>query len=365
MGVETKSVPIRGHLHALTGIRAVAASVVIVFHLMPDLLTLWPGLSFLTPWMELGYLGVDLFFVLSGFILAWNYAAAFETFPSPSEYATFLSLRLARIYPVHLAVLVAMAPVGAYYYATRDAPPAGMTIEGWLASAALVHAWGFSEGLVWNGPSWSISAEWFAYLCFPAVMVGVGKLSRPTVLWTGWVGTGLLLAVIYRLLGAEDLDWIDGWALYRVGPEFLGGMLLGRLRRQMPVGPPDGGVVVTLAILAGPWLGLPVVAYPPLFGLLIWSLSHEGGVLVRVLSTSAAQYAGAISYAMYMVHLLVFVIVRKLLPPDELADASFLWKISMPVVALLASTALAIATYHLIEELARKRLRKILRPKGR
>ena len=113
-----------------------------------------------------GYLGVELFFTLSGFILCHVYLDSVAD--GGFRYFGFLWARLARIYPLHLATL---AGVGVMALAAQAA---GRTIEAsvlsWSslpANLLLVHAWGFAPVAGWNHPSWSISAEWFAYLTFP------------------------------------------------------------------------------------------------------------------------------------------------------------------------------------------------------
>src|SRR3569832_1237739 len=149
------------HLKPLTSMRFFAAMWVVLYHY-------WPNLDPHTPALvSKGYLGVELFFVLSGFILCHVYLQGAGE--GRFKYGSFPWARLARVYPLHLATLlgvgamaVGAAAVGIQHH--ND-------IANWSvlpANLLLVHAWGFAKAAAWNHPSWSISAEWFAYLTFPA-----------------------------------------------------------------------------------------------------------------------------------------------------------------------------------------------------
>jgi peptidoglycan/LPS O-acetylase OafA/YrhL len=165
----------------LTSLRFFAAFWVVTYHYWPKLaVTGTPAL------VAKGYLGVELFFILSGFILCHVYLPSFEA--QRFRYGEFLWARLARIYPMHLATLVGIGLMGGAALA------AGFPVEHNLlslaalpANLALVHAWGFAPVVGWNHPSWSISAEWFAYLAFPlfavaapAAATGGRRRARPS-----------------------------------------------------------------------------------------------------------------------------------------------------------------------------------------
>jgi peptidoglycan/LPS O-acetylase OafA/YrhL len=149
------------NLKILAAVRFFAAMWVLSFHF-------WPSLgSSMWNIVVKGYLGVELFFVLSGFILSHVYLSAFGE--RRFSYANFLWARLARIYPVHLVMLAGMAAlIAAAALAgirTGDKVPILSSLP---AELTLTPAWGFAPEGGWNHPSWSISAEWFAYLSFPA-----------------------------------------------------------------------------------------------------------------------------------------------------------------------------------------------------
>jgi peptidoglycan/LPS O-acetylase OafA/YrhL len=95
-------------IRPLTGIRGLAAGLVVLFHFYPWWVQLLPSLRPCAALASRGWLGVDLFFMLSGFILSYVYSAG-NTQLGFTEYRRFLWFRLARIYPNHLATLGIMA----------------------------------------------------------------------------------------------------------------------------------------------------------------------------------------------------------------------------------------------------------------
>jgi peptidoglycan/LPS O-acetylase OafA/YrhL len=176
--------PSRGKLASLTGIRALAAIWVLSFHLLGGTLAAFPGLPApLKNAIGGGYLGVDLFFILSGFVLAYQYLDRFERVEL-GPYSRFLALRLARIYPVHLftlvltLVLVVAARLAGF---PHHSSPEFFGAGSFVANVLLVHAWGFCTGLTWNYPSWSVSCEFLAYLAFPFIAARLRLIRNPVV----------------------------------------------------------------------------------------------------------------------------------------------------------------------------------------
>lgn len=160
-------------LDRLTSLRGIAALYVVLFHCQVFI----PGFD-LRPWtglLDKGYLAVDFFFILSGFILAYVYARDFDA--GRGSYRRFLFLRLARVGPVHLAMLLAAAVVILPAYGFGEVANMTNSPRTLASSVLLLHAWGGDRALSWNFPSWSISAEWFAYLIFPAALWASARLS--------------------------------------------------------------------------------------------------------------------------------------------------------------------------------------------
>ena len=137
-----------------------------------------------------GYLWVDFFFLLSGFILCHVHAEEF--IPGQMPYRKFLIKRIARIYPLHLFTLFALLLPIFHPQTTTRTHGAAMTF---VSNGLLVHAWGVLDELTWNYPSWSISAEWATYLLFPAIL-------------TVFYRTPLALAVPLAIAALFGLDWL-------------------------------------------------------------------------------------------------------------------------------------------------------------
>src|SRR5262249_33825967 len=190
------------YVPALTGIRALAALLVLGMHTEQNVPF---GLDSFLPFFARGYLGVDFFFVLSGFIITHVYFASLAS-PSRSAVQIFLWHRFIRLYPVHITVLAGLVAVFSLAHA------AGCTFthpQEWqwnelLWQLTLLHAWGVTATPGWNAPSWSISAEWFAYLLFP--------LLAPALVWVRERGIALLIAAA-ALAGTALLFAMADWTL--------------------------------------------------------------------------------------------------------------------------------------------------------
>jgi peptidoglycan/LPS O-acetylase OafA/YrhL len=167
------------HLKTLTGLRAVAAAWVVLFHASLLFAVLIPPLAKTLPLTGMGFLGVDLFFALSGFVLCHRYLDSLGVAFDRHKVKDFLALRIARLYPVHLFVIVVFVLyIG---FVTQFG-----TSQRWDAKSpwpllpqhlVLIHAW-FNQQLGWNGPAWSVSLEWFAYLCFPFLALLLFRVAR-------------------------------------------------------------------------------------------------------------------------------------------------------------------------------------------
>jgi len=338
-------------LNRLTGIRAVAAVFVVFFHFGDSFVTIFPWFGFLRPLYKSGDMGVDLFFLLSGFILSLNYLDKFREF-SKRNYFQFLGARLARIYPVHLFTLLLLTVfvLSARHLdlKTNVAHYSGFT---WVTNVFLIQVWpGFNRGLTWNFPSWSISAEWFAYLLFPFLAIGITRSRRPFL----WGSLALCLYAVPSLAGLEQNS--VRWALLRVSSEFLAGCFLFRIYRsgvKCPV-PPWLSALACISICAtGSYFGVSRALSLPFFALLIWGLAtYPNGFL----SGRAAVYWGKVSYSLYMTHGLCQIFLNRALPVSQYQSASTFIRADIVMVYSLLIILSSVLTYHLVEEPARKRL---------
>jgi peptidoglycan/LPS O-acetylase OafA/YrhL len=295
-------------IKSLTGLRGVAAMYVVFHHFFLGVLFTNPFTTFLAH----GYLAVDLFFVLSGFVMALNYRHLFERGFSKAALLAFLSRRIARVYPLYF-----VATICAFM----------LILVGWLGdpsvhslkaslglNLAMVQAWGFGPSL--DGPAWSISAEWAAYLLFPALL-SIALLRK--VLWS-WLLAVSCVAVLLLLcaLPAElvhnarplaILDLHNSYLcmpVWRCLPEFSLGILSARVLGT-PVAEwlsfnrwaPTGICMFVLTLISIPRTDLAVVL---LFPLLILCLVSDTSLPGRVLRSGPIHYLGVISYSIYLVH---------------------------------------------------------------
>jgi len=336
-------------LNRLTGIRAVAAVFVVFFHFGDSLVTLFPWMGFLRPFYKSGDMGVDLFFLLSGFILSLNYLDKLRAF-SKHNYFQFLGARLARIYPVHLftLLLLTLFVLSARHFdvKTNLSHYSGFA---WVTNVFLVQVWpGFNRGLTWNFPSWSISAEWFAYLLFPFFAIGISRSKRPFL----WGSLALCLYAVPSLFGLEQNS--VRWALLRVSSEFLAGCFLFRIYRSgiaCPVRPWLSGLACISICATGSYFDFSRAFSLPFFALLIWGLAtYPGGFL----SGRVAVYWGKVSYSLYMTHGLCEIFLNRALPVTQYQSASAFIRADIVMAYSLLIILSAVLTYHWVEEPARK-----------
>lgn len=344
------------NIRPLTSLRFFAALWVVLFHYWPKLaVDVTPAL------VTKGYLGVELFFVLSGFILCHVYLTAFGE--GRFRYGAFLWNRLARVYPLHLATLLGMILLGV------GAGLAGLSVDAGIlrwdalpANLLMVQAWGFAPAAAFNHPSWSISAEWFAYLSFPGFAFLAWAMRRRP--WLYAAGTLAGLAILYpafqALTGQSLTQATIAWGALRIVPCFaLGCAMHGlwrsgvlRSRRAAALGALFSGA----ALLVSAGLGAPDMVTVATFGALILSLAS----LARNGSTfgtqSAFVYLGEISYSTYMI-----CVPWKIIFVNAAARLLNLSDEKLPLVVWLvfigALVPLSAASYHLIEKPARERMK--------
>jgi len=300
------------HLGALTGIRGFAAWMVVFYHARLSLGTLFPADAISA--FAKGYLAVDLFFVLSGFVLWYNYADRLRG-GGAGETAGFLWRRLARIWPLHMFVLgVFGAFVILLTLTGRDA--SGYPLGELPLHVLLMQNWGFTQELTWNHPAWSISTEWAAYLFFP-IAVAVLRWDRlpPWLLAAAALALMAGLHAVFALYGADTL----GKGITRIGVlRCLFEFSLGNIACVLWLHWREArGAAVLAALLslavaaAGLLLRLPESAFvPALFFTAILALALDRGPVARALSGRAMVYLGEISYSTYLVHFLLFILFK-------------------------------------------------------
>lgn len=350
-----------GEITALTGLRAIAALAVFLHHFSDILSDLFDETSF--EGLRLGYLGVDIFFVLSGFILSYNYAGRIR---SPAEYRVFLGNRLARIYPLHIATLLAMlvGVQGATALDLQIRSPENHTIDyHLLLHLTLTQAWGFEEALRYNLPSWSISAEFFAYLLFPIFWAVSSRGGRRSSLALAVASAGAT-AIVLRILGHPSLHVPCEHALVRVTGEFMAGCLA---FRAFSLRSPDSGrgtrweplILLGLAgLILSPWAdpGMAIGAVA-----LVYVLAVGKSPWVAALGSPPVAWLGRISYAIYLVHMPVLSALQRVLPAADFDERATPVKAGVVALYVGAVILTAATSFYLVERPARRWLRRSVR----
>ncbi|MEO6411069.1 MAG: acyltransferase [Pedococcus sp.] len=327
--------------------RVLAASWVVLFHYRLDIEALAPWTTPGDTFMQAGYLGVDLFFPLSGFILAYNYADVMGTFSRQSA-VSFIRNRFARVWPVHfvalnldLAMAVAMGTLGIGEGGHRRTPAA------YGQNVLMVHNW-FNDRPSFNGPAWSIASEWFAYLLAPLLFVLVARVVRArTSLLLAALSYAAMLAVfaVFALPNGN----LEHMFYVRIMGEFIagmflclawvrGGLALGRLAPVLPV------VVLVVAVVPAAssrdyWMA-------PVMGLVVAVVASACGWVGSWLSTSVMVAAGEASYCLYMTHYLMRPVVTWL---REWGDDAW-WSAGLAVAALVLALGGAAWLMHVLVE---------------
>jgi peptidoglycan/LPS O-acetylase OafA/YrhL len=290
---------------------------------------------------------MGFFFTLSGFVIMHVY----QRISSGSDYMDYLQKRLARMYPLHLATLLIFV----------ICPIFGM-FEAWFSSRAilpnalLVHAWGVTHHLTFNYPSWSVSAEFFVYLLFPAFLLVIRRIG----LWTAFLIPCLCAVLITWLFNSLDLrSWTYAtfdFGCLRAVPSFIAGMAIYRLATAkfstlfVPAWAAHGLAIATIPIMLA---GAPGEFVLVVFALVVFLLSRAEPCTPGIFSTRFFRALSNCSYGFYMLHVLigelVFVHFSKLFHLDN--DS---WRFILMPVALVATTAAALLSFHFFENPARR-----------
>lgn len=342
----------RDRINQLDGLRGLLALYVALFHLSAPFVA--PGASLQGgAWLlAQAWYSVDVFFVMSGFVMMHVYGAAFAQGWSWPRFGRFMWARVARLYPVHVATLALTAlGVARAYWGTPEMTQADgrYAWQAALMSLFMLHG-PWVDHRTWNYPSWSISAEWHAYLVFPLAVLVVHRW-RGRAAWTGAVLAACIPVGVYLGLDLADTYPTNGvWVLARVLPLFLAGMLVRQAtaRASTMSGPgPWPWVLVGLTLLmlfASAWPALSVILIPGL----VWGILNDRW-LGRFFSRPGMLWLGAISYSLYMTHALVAMLVTQpaLRAWWRHAGRDALMDTRLSLLILLASTLLSLGLAHL------------------
>ena len=362
---------IEGELRALVGVRAFAAASVVAWHALPIFMLMFPGVTAREN-VVFGFavLAVDFFFMLSGFILTEKYLTVLSR-PSWSAARYFYTLRFARIWPVHAAMVVAFTAASVvalrgfgFTLTNVDEDPLNIVMNLLLLN-------GVPPATSINGPAWSIGVEVGAYAVFPLVALVLARFRTAPVAFA--LAAILLVsgATIYGSVfdGAGHTTLTYGLPWTRITLAFLSGAMLnvgwrcmtrGRYGRGWDVVVIVAAVVASVTTVVTGWSGpfvIPVIAYPFL-GLAVLASAGATGVVGRLLGSGPIEWCGRLSYSIYMTH---FLVVTSTLWALKRWDAeTFDLPVRVLVLGLSAAlvAVIAIVTYYVVEEPARHVIRR-------
>ncbi len=306
-------------IKALSGARALPPLILVLYHFCEG--HFYRDAKWFDVPVGKGYLWVEFFFALSGFILIHVYGGRAWEFWRGKAYIPFLQARLARLYPLHLFTLFAilfllwaqntLADLGGYVSFYNQPYHPMLTLPSFVANLFLVQAWNLFPWLTWNGASWFVSVEFLLCLLFPIyvllsrggwlrgfAMLGVGLAALTYMAQTSGHGlditfhngifrgmagfaVGVGLAMLYGAAikgGAERLpDWIYSVAQIAV----LGFFYWATYKTGWAHTPNDM------------WFALALYA-------LIFVLAFDRGFLARAFASQPLLKLGEWSYAIYM-----------------------------------------------------------------
>jgi peptidoglycan/LPS O-acetylase OafA/YrhL len=406
---------------ALTGLRFLAAFSVVIAHGTAVLMHGHERPGSVAYWFtQASGFGMTLFFVLSGFVIHYNYTSM-VTEGRLAGIAAYLWARFARLYPLFLLTLLGYVLIsrkhfefwsghsGEFRNVLQALPYFLLSVQSWfyvpIGNTTLIYAIGGSTSL-----TWSISTEWFFYFLYPLVAWLILRSRAPWLTIVAVLSWCVLWIVISTSLYDRD-PAINAWAVERYGPvaqmrqpqddfaaqesfvfwlsyfspylrmgEFILGSLVAQLYMQLRIWKPAGlenaiGVGLFLVAAAsmfaisyleyGPDVGMNVFrkmymnfALAPSAALLIFSAARYRNIFSQLLSSRPLLVLGDASYSIYLLHFLVLMLATKLIGPTVHGDV-------FNTMALILSTAgvllISILLYRCSEAPAREWLRQLWR----
>ena len=351
-------------LPALSGLRTILAVNVMFFHFTP------PHPAFLTPVIDNAYVFVGFFFLISGFILAYNYGDR----PTLSK-KTFYLARLSRVYPVYLLVLLlslAFLPIEWKAHTPEE------FYRGLVLTPLALQGWNPMLATFWNTVAWTVPAEFFLYGLFPFLLLGIERfavrLATPRSVVIAilclWV-IGIMPHTAYYLLNPDHLNgpatrFTYAWwlRLLKYTPPmyfctFTAGVLVARLhgiltlsafRRTLAALGALAGLTLffAFAVERVPYVIIHGSLLLPLFSLLLIGLAGQNPV-AAVFAFKPLVVFGETTFCLYLLHFNAFLLIHYYKLPEKLHLTRF-----DPWISYAAIMLLALAVLHLYERPARR-----------
>ncbi|MBB6498806.1 acyltransferase family protein [Pedobacter cryoconitis] len=303
------------YLSSLTALRGIAALLVAVFHFEMAIARFVPAAQ--TMFFEKCYLMVDLFFIMSGFIMMHVYSSHFKNNIQTNSLKNFLVARFARIYPLHLFSLLLLVVIVRWITNWGNPPIIFEQPSDILPNIFLLQSFGFTKIYSWNIPSWSISAEWAAYLLFPVIALSINKRKAISVILLVILIVTAYYAIMYLLPRKNplhpsipvphnlnttfDYGYLRGIAGFTAGILVYLAYQLQTVRRAFSS---DTVSLLTLfAVTMSMHFSLNDGITVFLFAILVLSITVNNGRIAKLCNRKILQFLGDISYSVYLMQI--------------------------------------------------------------
>ncbi|WP_188080044.1 acyltransferase [Neorhizobium sp. P12A] len=340
---------VRREIKTLTGVRGVAAILVVLYHFS---ITRASGLTSLFT-IPHAYMSVDAFFILSGFVLSYNYGWIFLASFKFIDYVSFLYKRFCRIYPAYFFVMCICVPklfIGMSGNGAREAYDSADVYSNFL----MLSVWAVNAKL-FIGPSWSVCVEVFCYFIFPllAAIVARGFLFPIFSILIAYFG---IVIISRSQLGVEgSLDIVSGETFYptlRALCGFVIGMGFSKLATSSISKRLNWNLIFCLGLVA---LFVSIsasladsVTYLAI-ATIVLGASAEGAVSRAIFENPLSCFLGKISYSLYLTHALLIAAFAKVIIVLSAALPYAPTYFSIALLYLLTTIALSMVSHSLFE----------------
>lgn len=378
----------KDQLNPLTGLRGIAAYSVLIAHSI-SISFLYNGANAFQPYAtQIARFGMSLFFVLSGFVIYYNYAELLRIKGWIVGGYEFFVARFARLYPLYaLAIFFSFSHIPSPIFINR---PAALVLY-----ITMTQTWFAFEGMLCP-PAWSVSTEWFFYLFFFLFAIPIVRMRRPLLALCGFLlVVPILLHLVFqyedqiilfltpilreKISPSEVIDY-TGWLKY-FSPyirifEFIAGVLAAKVYMNMKSPLKNKPILAALGtllcvsycvgfIMHEPNHGLLVplranfIFAPALAPLLLLCCRYDT-ILSRILSSRPLTFMGEISYSVYFMQFWMLTALSSAFISTEASTEAYLNSLAKVVSIMGLTTLVAYGSYHLFERPLRSFIRWLL-----
>ena len=308
------------YITTLTPLRGIAALLVLIYH---SNLMVMPFNSSNVNFMS-GWLWVDFFFVLSGFIIFYVYGESFKETITTASYWKYIKARFARVYPLHLFTLIwcVVCAIVIINYANGLHPFFGEIINPYSAgpSLLLIQSLGLYGTAPLNTPSWSLSTEWWVYMIFPLMVPLFARIRTVGMILSALFIIAFFIFIKYFLgpmsgpmPGPPTLNVLTDFGMFRCLAGFLAGMLLYRIHeegfaytffKQSWV-----FVVFFVGVIVAMIMEVEDILILAFFPFIILAAAYNNTSIKKILDTTVLQRLGDWSFSIYMVHVPIMYLI--------------------------------------------------------